>query len=226
MGKFFDYDNPIMSTINKVFDCILLGLIWMVFCIPVITFGAATTAFYYTVNKVIRHGRSHIWQEFWSSFKSNFKQSTVIYSIMLVLLLISGMDYYLVRAVLATQWGIPQEIAMIFIGFINILLVWAVYLLTYVARFVCSTKKAFKNTFLIMVLNWLWSVLIWVLLVATVAGLLFILAYIPILIFIFPTAMMLLFNLVLEHIFKKYMSPEDLEKEAELNGKQDNHIYG
>lgn len=210
MSNLFSYDNPIISGLNKCADCILLSLFWFVFSLPIFTFGAATTALYYTVNKVIRHNRSHVWREFWGSFKSNFKQSTLISLILFVLFVIVGADYFCVLKVAPKSL---QIIAAVFLAIINMLLVWSIYLFTYVARFVCTIKVAFKNTFLIMTINLLWSILLWIILIVVVIAM----SVIPLAIFIVPTVGTLLMNLILERVYKKYMSPEDLEKEKELN---------
>ena len=58
------------------------------------TAGAATTALYYTVNKVIRNNRSYIGREFWHAFKTNFRQSTIVWLILLLLYAIMGFDCY------------------------------------------------------------------------------------------------------------------------------------
>lgn len=85
MNKFFSSDSQFMRVMSKVFDIGWLSLIYLIFCIPVVTFGAATTSLYYVSAKVLRHNRSYVWREFWSSFKSNFAQSTIIWLIMAAL---------------------------------------------------------------------------------------------------------------------------------------------
>ena len=88
MGGIFSLDNPLMQGINKIIDCIFLSILWVLFSFPLITFGAATSALYYTANKTIRNGRGYIWQQFWRGFKSSFKQSTIATLIFAVIALI------------------------------------------------------------------------------------------------------------------------------------------
>ena len=76
MAGFFNTENKLWSAVNSAVDAILLNIMWLISCVPVITIGAATTAYYYTTHKVIRNQRSGIWKEYWSSFKGNFKQAT------------------------------------------------------------------------------------------------------------------------------------------------------
>ena len=44
--KLFNYDSPFWSFLNKIADLVLLNVLWLVFCIPIITIGASTAAMY------------------------------------------------------------------------------------------------------------------------------------------------------------------------------------
>ena len=44
--KLFNYDSPFWSFMSRLADLIILNLLWIVFCIPVVTIGASTTAMY------------------------------------------------------------------------------------------------------------------------------------------------------------------------------------
>ena len=54
MGGIFSYDNPIMSAISKIANCILLNMLFLICCIPIVTAGASFTAMYYTVEKILK----------------------------------------------------------------------------------------------------------------------------------------------------------------------------
>ena len=84
MERFFNADNGVMRALSKIFDIGWLSLIYVVFCIPLITIGAATTSLYYVSAKVLRRGRSYVWTEFWRSFKQNFVPATLIWVVFAV----------------------------------------------------------------------------------------------------------------------------------------------
>ena len=84
MERFFNADNGVMRALSKIFDIGWLSLIYVVFCIPLITIGAATTSLYYVSAKVLRRGRSYVWTEFWRSFKQNFAPATLIWVVFAV----------------------------------------------------------------------------------------------------------------------------------------------
>jgi uncharacterized membrane protein YesL len=86
------FEHGLHLYLEKVFDGITLNILWLLFCIPVITIGASTTAFYYTGVKVLRRERGHLAAEFWRSFKLNFVKGTQLWVIFAVLLLILGIN--------------------------------------------------------------------------------------------------------------------------------------
>ena len=212
MGKFFNYDSPIMSTINKVVDCFFLSLLWLVFSIPLVTIGASTTALYYTVNKVIRHDRSSIWKEFWGSFKQNFKQATIVWLILCVLYYILITNCIIMYRVYIAEQGSIAVLILYLLSLI-ILMLWTSYLFPYIARFTNTTKNIMKISGFLFVRHVLSSLLLVVLFtVALVIVYLFFPA-----IFLVPAFYMLVAGFLLENVFKRYMSEEDLAAEEERN---------
>ena len=75
----FNYDNPVWRFIGKFFDVLILNVLWTVVSIPIFTAGAATTAVYYVLLKLVRDEEGSTVKSFFKSFKENFKQATVIW---------------------------------------------------------------------------------------------------------------------------------------------------
>lgn len=212
MGELFNLDNKFFQGINKIVDCVCLSFLWLLLCIPVVTAGAATTALYYTVNKVIRNNRSYIWKEFWHAFRTNFKQSTLVWLILIFIYAIMGIDCYIMfqYAKAGVSYG---SVYIVFVVLMIIVTMWANYLFPYMARFENTLKAVLKNCVIMALLNLGKSfVLLVLLLVALVVAYIFFPA-----IMILPAVYMLLANLILEKVFVKYMTPEDIEAEKERN---------
>ncbi|MDR1950345.1 MAG: YesL family protein [Spirochaetaceae bacterium] len=87
-GKKRIFEGGLHLYLEKLFDGITLNILWLLCCIPVVTIGASTTAFYYTAVKVLRGERGRLFQEFWRSFKLNFFKATILWTIFGVLLFI------------------------------------------------------------------------------------------------------------------------------------------
>ena len=210
MSGFFNADNKLWSSVNSAVDAILLNLMWLITCIPVVTIGAATTAFYYTTHKVIRNQRSGIWKEYWSSFKGNFKQATKTWLIFLAIFVIFYFDINICVEYMKTGEKIGM-MAFFFYGLLAVVLIWFMYVFAYMARFEDNIKTTMKNAAIMAFTNLGYSLLVLVLL----AGVLFVFRYVPFFSWFVPAIAMVFINLVLEKVFRKYMSEEELAEEQE-----------
>ena len=210
MSGFFNADNRLWSSVNSAVDAILLNLMWLITCIPVVTIGAATTAFYYTTHKVIRNQRSGIWKEYWSSFKENFKQATKTWLIFLAIFVIFYFDINICVEYMKTGEKIGM-MAFFFYGLLAVVLIWFMYVFAYMARFEDNIKTTMKNAAIMAFTNLGYSLLVLVLL----AGVLFVFRYVPFFSWFVPAIAMVFINLVLEKVFRKYMSEEELAEEQE-----------
>ncbi len=212
MKGLFSYDGVLVQTINRIIDSICLSFLWLIFSIPIITVGAASTALYYTVNKVFRNGRGQMWQAFWGSFKSNFKQSTIIWVFLLIFYILFAVNGYYGYAFYANG-VMPVGLLIVIIVVVAIVMAWSCYVFPYIARFTNSTKEVLFNCLFLLLRHFLWSVLLLGILVGSVALVL----YIPLGLTFAPVVCTWTSNFVLERIFRKYMSPEDLAAEEERN---------
>lgn len=210
MSSLFSSDNPVFGALDQIVDLAWVSILWLVFSIPLVTIGASTTALYYTVTKVVRHHRGYIWREFWGSFKSNFKQSTLIWILYLLVMIIFYVDIKVMGAM-----GNTAASALQYTFVVGMVMVTAVlfYALAYTARFVQDVKHILINSVL-MSLRHLPKTLLLLLVAALAAlgvylmGLAFVLA---------PAIAAILDSMILESIFVRYMSEEDKEKENMRN---------
>ena len=106
MSRFFNPDNPIMEFIAKIFDLILLNLLFIFSCVPIITIGASTSALSYVTLKMIRGEDPYIWQNFWKSFRQNFKQGTLIWVFSILVFIFLGMDFYIINSQNTTLFAV------------------------------------------------------------------------------------------------------------------------
>lgn len=210
MSRFFSTGNPVFGALDQLVDLAWVSILWLIFSLPLVTAGASTTALYYTVTKVIRHHRGYIWREFWGSFKSNFKQSTIIWLLYVVIMIIFFVDIRVMGAVGNTAANTLQYTFLMGMVMVTAVLFYA---LAYTARFVQDVKHILLNSVLMAVRHLPKTLLL--LLVAALAvlsiylmGIAFILA---------PAIAAILDSIILESVFVNYMSKEDREKENMRN---------
>ena len=212
MGGLFRYDGLLFRFINKMVDAVGLSLLWLITSLPLITMGAATTALYYTTHKVIHYDRGRVWPEYWKCFLSSFKQATPLGLFLQVLIYLLGANayssYLMVMSGNATLW-----IFLTVLIPLVLILMWAVYLFPLIARFHSTTKAVMKNCLLIA----LWNLPLTLLLVGLFVACIAVVVFVPLSFTYMPVTYMLLSSVILEKIFPKYMTPEDLAREQERN---------
>lgn len=67
-------DSPIVDKTNQIADIIILGFLWLLTSIPIITIGPASIALYYAMVKSVRKKHDTAMNAFFYSFKQNFRQ--------------------------------------------------------------------------------------------------------------------------------------------------------
>lgn len=213
MKGIFHYDGWLAQALSKITDALFLGLLWLVFSLPIITIGASSTALYYTVHKVLRKGSETVWSAFWRAFKSGFKQSTVLFVIMAIVgAMVYFSLYYGYSMYLA---GALEGLFMIVLCLFDLMVVaWLSYLLPYTARFNAPTGEILKNCAAIAFINILPSVA----LVAVWLITWFLAFNIPLMLLVMPVIGTWLTSSILERIFRKYMTEEALAAEAVVEG--------
>ena len=60
MANMLSYDNKVMEFLGRVFDLMLLNVIFLVSCIPVFTIGTSITAMYTVTMKMTKDEGSSI----------------------------------------------------------------------------------------------------------------------------------------------------------------------
>lgn len=210
MRSLFNVDNPFWQAVNKILQCMQASVLWLLFCVPVITIGASTAALYATVYRFIRKGRGYVWQTFRDAFKENLKKCTVIWILAVFLLFILGADLWIFRR-LALNGNTFGSLYWVILAVICIVVTWLTYVFCYAARFEGTVKEIFRTSFILFILHPLKAVMVFLFLVG---GAMLILSW-PVFILLAPAAVLWISSLVLEDIFHRYMRKEDLEKEKE-----------
>lgn len=210
MNSIFNYDNKFFRGVNKIIDCFYISILWLIFSIPIFTIGASTTALYETVHKVIRRSKGYVWRTFWDSFKSNFKKSTKMWLIMLVIFVVLLADCLICKEFLKQNSSLGS---MYYFFCVMIILeyIWAIYTFSYNARFELGMKGIMKNGALLAIAHLPWSALIVLVLAIAVFGSMLT----PIVFLIAPAGVFMIYELILEKIFRKLMTPEELKRELE-----------
>ncbi len=206
--SFFRYDGPLAQFLSKVFDLLLLNVLWFVGCIPIVTLGASTTALYSVLMKLVKNEEYTVLTPFLKSFKENFKQATIIWLMLLAAILVLGANLFL--CFFGALDGSFVKVIVLVIAML--LAVPVVFILLYVfplqAGFYNPVKQTVQNALIIALSN-LPKTLLMVLLDVAIIGVTGLL--VPALSFFTVILVALLNAWLMNPIFAKYTHEEKAE---------------
>lgn len=209
MGEFFRIDGGLMGFLSKVSDICIIGILWILCCLPVITIGASTTAAYYTMVKVVRRQIGTLHKEFFKAFKHNFKDSAVIN---LIYLLLSGMlafnIYTMYHNLEVSDAYMPFQMFFLYLTLFFMVIAAGLYTYPVLSRFEIEKMKLVKFSIMIMFRHFPTTLILLAMWVMAMAGLL----YLPAGVVFLPGIYLYLCSFFMEKILRKYMSEEMLRK--------------
>lgn len=210
MENFFSLNNPIMAGILKVMNCLLIGMLYLLCSLPIVTIAASTSALYYTVHKNLKQDRGYPANEFFHSFRENLKQCTYIWIGMLFVSLVFVGDIAIMKAI-AENGHMWANSYVIFQGLLLLEMVYAIYVFAYCARIHDSIPNILKNAVFLMIKHpgSFFGVTAILLLGSVIVFIL------PPSIVIMPVVMMWFISILLEKLFYRYMRIEDKQIEEE-----------
>ncbi|MCR5467430.1 MAG: YesL family protein [Lachnospiraceae bacterium] len=209
MGNFFNYDNKLFKAMEKLADCLIVSVLWVVFSLPVFTMGASIAALYETSRRVIINDEGYVLKTFVGTFKENFFQCTKMWLIHLVAALALGADCYIAKNYFgdeaSSMLGVSYYVCILLIAFDYI---WAIYTMTYTTRFTLGIKDTLKNGMLFTIGFLPRSALILVVFIAVTV----ILYIAPVFILLMPAFAGILYTIILEKVYNRFINDESDEE--------------
>lgn len=139
-------DNVIVRILTKIFDLILLNVLFIICSLPVITVGASMTALYAVLLKMAENEEGYIARGFLSAFRKNFRQSTIVWIILLIIGALIAMDFTIVLRLR----GIIRNIVFILILIVALFYAMEIiFIFPLIAKFENTIIQMFKNAILI-----------------------------------------------------------------------------
>ncbi|HIX77722.1 MAG TPA: DUF624 domain-containing protein [Candidatus Fusicatenibacter merdavium] len=139
---------------SRVFDLMIMNLIFIFTSIPIFTIGVNYTALYYVTLKMVKNEESYVFKSYWKSWRQNFKQATGIWLIFLFIGVFLVMDIFLVNQMTGPSTYLRYV-------FFVILFIWGM-VLTYVfpvlSRFDNTVKQTIKNSLLMSIRHLPWTI--------------------------------------------------------------------
>lgn len=162
------YDSKFFRILEVVTAFFQLNILWLLFCLPVITIFPATVAMYCVVRQWILHKDFSVIRPFWRFFKENFKQSFGLGLIWIVLSSLIVVDFLFMR-----NLGSFQYIMLPVLSLMGILILFiSIFIFPTIAHFNLNWLNAIKNS-LFFSIRYLFTTLVAILYIGLMSLILF-----------------------------------------------------
>lgn len=141
--KLFSYEGGLMRFFNRLFDLMVLTIVWWISCIPIVTIGTATTALYDTAMTLTKKDIKPF-PYYRQSFMRFFKPSTICWLIYLILGIAIVGDYFAFQY----NWTAYIGVVRIITGFLVITLLFSLMLIfPIICTFAGNIREYIFNAF-------------------------------------------------------------------------------
>ena len=144
----FSPDGALARLLNTLGNLIVLNILTIICCVPVFTAGAAMTALYTMVMRMVRKEDGKIISEYFKAFKVNFKQATILWLIFGGLIAFMTFDIWLLRSITGT-FGMAYRVILFVIVLVFAMIL--IHIFAVQARFDNTMKNTAKNALLFCV---------------------------------------------------------------------------
>lgn len=207
-------DGSVIRALTRLADLAIINVLWLLCCIPVVTAGAATTAMFSLTLKMVKNEETYIFRSYLKAFKNNFKQSTIVWGILLVLMMVLGADAYIM-----CNWNSSLRYPMLtlVIGAALVILFIGLYIFALIAKFENTVPEYFKNALLMSVRHLPYTIILAVIFAAQMYGDFYMLVnnqYLPIVILFGGSAFVYVMSYIHVRVFKNYIDEDEIEEET------------
>lgn len=205
MSNLFSYEGLIYKIGDKVFQLLILNILFILTCLPLVTIGAANAALASVTMKMIEGKEGNVALSYLKAFKTNFKLATLVHLSLTVISLLVCLNYIFAGTVASTI----RPLVYVALGSVGLLvLVGFSFIYSYIARFNDTARTSVKNTCILILKHGMPSLV--VLLVSMLPMVMMILTPLMMVFLIYISAFigfslnMYLRNLILLSIYKQY----------------------
>ncbi|MEW9052655.1 MAG: YesL family protein [Neobacillus sp.] len=156
-----------MKEIFKILEVVTaffqLTVLWLLFCLPIVTIFPATVAMYCVVRQWVLHKDFSVFRSFYQYFKENFKQSFILGIIWIVFGGVFVVDFMLMEHLGSFQYILLPVLFLL--GFIILFI--TIFIFPTIAHYNVNWLNAIKNSFFFSIRYILVTLSVIVLLVLT-----------------------------------------------------------
>lgn len=201
----FEFEGSFYTYTGKIFDLIVVSVLWVLGSLPVVTFGASCSALYAAVSRSVRRDTGTAVTQFWRSYRRDLRSSLPVWMCFGAAIFVLLLNFGIVRG--RTE-GLTSLFFMMFYGFLTLLLIMACcYAFPALSRFDMPGGWIVKLSFYLLVRHLPVSLM----LLALFAGAYLLILWKVMLVVIVPGVAALLASFLIDPILDRHM-PDGEEK--------------
>jgi len=208
--KFLNYDSPFMVFMRNLVDYMTLGILWIIFCIPVFTTGAATTAALLTAEIVLHKEEGRLLKTFWKWFRKEFKEATLLWLIWFPIQLLVLTNVWLVAVNPMATW----LKVLIYIA-TGVVFCWTQLWFGYLSKFEDRIRTVLENTFRMALGSVGRALLLGIIAALAMFAAVALFFLMPPLLVLVPGCWLIFHTAVLRKLFARYLPKPEEEAEAQ-----------
>ncbi len=154
-SSIFNIDGPLMRTLNRIADLVVLNIFWILFSLPIVTIGPSSAALYYVILKMHKNEENNVAKMFFKEFRKDFLKKFIAGIIVIVAGAILCADIYVITRFMndvssATTDNLISMALKICIGILIIIYIFMASLtFPLMAQFDNTVKQTIINSILI-----------------------------------------------------------------------------
>lgn len=161
MKAVFGLDNGFMRAAERLFDLLLLNILFVLTCLPIVTLGIGKLALYATAAELRERGRLPLLSSYWKHVRQNWKQGLLLGLVEILVTSMALVDLWLIQGF----EGFPVTLMTIVayaVLFLSVML--HLYVYPVAAQYELGIKDLYIKSFLLAGINGQWSLLLLVVL--------------------------------------------------------------
>lgn len=155
----FRYDSKFWSVAGVVGDVVVINILFIISCIPIITIGAAVSAMYTVMRKLVKKEEGYLVRNYFKALKENMKKSTIIWMIFFILFVLIYADLRIVKENMGNSTSFSMAMGFFLVSFLLAVAI-CIYALVLQSGFENTTKNTIKNATILMLAQLPWTVVI------------------------------------------------------------------
>lgn len=195
-----DPNSKFMQITSTMLDYVKIGLLFMLFSIPVIPMGAAAAAAMTVAMKIVRGEAPAVWEPFFTAFKANFKQGTLLLLIFGAIFGLLAFDWYQVMNMETTTVVRLARAGIVLLALLALSM--ALYSFAIIARYELPIKAVLRNAVIDTLLYFPKNLFTVALIVAGILAVNFLTPIVPLVVTILPAVVIWYFAKVCVRAFR------------------------